>query len=314
MKTKNTPKVVYHYTSPEGAYSILKNKTLRFTDCQYLNDRGESLYIRESLKEAVVLVAKERKLTLKDLDAYVDRIVQFETYSGTDYSNPVFYDSYVEHPDIRYYILCTSLNSDSASMWNYYVKNGDYRGYNLGFNISFLDNLKQFFNENKIGIQHGKVIYNKKDQVNIIYDKLIKEYDENIKNDPNNDAHCGICELEIIEHMRDFIGSKRLFFKNPAFESEQEYRVVLRVSDAFVSPKANGKDIFQKEFKVGSSGIITPYLEWHYTLDQKAELFTQITLSPSIEEDLAKESFKRFLNEDVQRNIQVVPSSIKLRF
>lgn len=37
---------VYHYTSPEGLVSIFKNKTFRFTDCQFFNDKLEYNYIK----------------------------------------------------------------------------------------------------------------------------------------------------------------------------------------------------------------------------------------------------------------------------
>ncbi len=51
---------VYHYTSPDGILCILNNKTLRFTDCQYLNDKGEFVYIRGPFEKAWKKISKER--------------------------------------------------------------------------------------------------------------------------------------------------------------------------------------------------------------------------------------------------------------
>ena len=38
-------KTVYHYTSPEALVSILTNALIRFTDCQFMNDRSEYNHI-----------------------------------------------------------------------------------------------------------------------------------------------------------------------------------------------------------------------------------------------------------------------------
>ena len=34
-------RTVYHYTSPEGLMAILNAPSVRFTDCQYMNDKTE---------------------------------------------------------------------------------------------------------------------------------------------------------------------------------------------------------------------------------------------------------------------------------
>ena len=43
----------HHYTSPEGMLSILQNRTLRFTDCQFFNDKLEYIYIKKPLCKVV---------------------------------------------------------------------------------------------------------------------------------------------------------------------------------------------------------------------------------------------------------------------
>ena len=47
----------------------------------------------------------------------------------------------------RAFVFCTSIDGDSLSMWNYYVNNGFYQGYNIGFNMQKL--LKSFDTEDK---------------------------------------------------------------------------------------------------------------------------------------------------------------------
>ena len=44
IKINQIDELVYHYTSPTGLLGILSNKSIWFTDCDYLNDASESNY------------------------------------------------------------------------------------------------------------------------------------------------------------------------------------------------------------------------------------------------------------------------------
>lgn len=303
-------KTVYHYTSPEGTYSILKDKALRFTDCQYLNDMREFVYIREPFIEAYRKISNERGETIDNIDNFADSICKNSPYKSYDWGaclkrGQAFSRGFP--PQYRYYILCASCDHDTANMWNYYVKNGTYRGYNLGLDIEVIQDWFSELRDDHVRLVHGKVIYNKQRQVKMIYEKLVElinVYDQHIAQNPES------VDSFIDEYQDDlftFINEKKLFFKHPAFASEKEYRFILKVHTDF------NIDYLETKFRVGSSGIITPYIEWKFD-NLKPILLKQITLSPMIEEELAKESFKRFLRHDVFQNISIVPSSIKLRF
>lgn len=210
---------VYHYTSPQGIYSILANKSLWFTDCQYLNDKSENKLLEDGKRK---------------------------------------------------YILCASSNADTVAMWNYYVKNNAYQGYNLGINVEGLTaSIKNDIKNPEIILEHGIVNYC-----------------------PNP-------------------SKANLFSKHSAFSSEQEYRFVLSVPERC---RFTGMNNLSLKYRIGDSGIITPYIEWNFRIENKKRLFTEITLAPMIEEELAQESFKRFLRSDVFENINIVSSSLKMRF
>ena len=42
--------IIVHYTSPEGLKGIIENRTLRFTDSEYLNDKSEGKLIYDTLE------------------------------------------------------------------------------------------------------------------------------------------------------------------------------------------------------------------------------------------------------------------------
>ena len=47
LEVEQTPR--YHYTSPEAFLSIIRSKTLRFSDIRYMNDKTESIYFLKVL-------------------------------------------------------------------------------------------------------------------------------------------------------------------------------------------------------------------------------------------------------------------------
>ena len=66
----------------------------------------------------------ENKLLNKDLIADVNNWLndKYEVY-------------YTGKAKMRYYVFCTSIKGDSLNMWNYYLKNGKYQGYNIGISL-----------------------------------------------------------------------------------------------------------------------------------------------------------------------------------
>lgn len=304
---------VYHYTSPDGILGILKDKTLRFTDCQYLNDKGEFVYIREPFKKAWKKIKEERG----DSDDIIEQVINnfirspYELLSFQHVEKTSSRDIGIIFTHHRYYLLCASINADTANMWNYYVKNGLYQGYNLGINRNYINEWFSNYQNNHVEFIDGKVIYNENLQVKMIYEelkKLLTQYDE--KEKTINDFQEQVILLDEFQgELYNYIHQQKIFFKNPAFSSEEEHRFVLKVGNDFTSD-----DDLSLNFRVGISGIITPFIEWKFKLDDKERLFKQITLAPMIESDLAEESFKRFLAATVQQNIKIKQSSINLRF
>lgn len=315
-------KIVYHYTSPEGILSILENKTLRFTDCQYLNDTSEFIYISEPFAKAIEKISKKYNVIFDNADVnFTIKSLLTSPYQidEVDYAKIMKEKSgaFNEHvksntKTYRYYVFCCSKNEDASNMWNYFVKNGVYRGYNLGIDS---DVLRDKFNDisacnKKIKIFSKEITYSFNKQVDIIFNKL-----DEIITDKHGELSTMLAtnDMDILNKIRfgcwEFIHMQKLFFKNPAFESEKEYRFVLKVDNDF-----NECDKLSMKFRVGDSGVITPFIEWSYSMNDKRELFKQITLAPMIESNLAEESFKRFLDTTVYQGLKIKPSSIKMRF
>ncbi|MEG0034852.1 MAG: hypothetical protein RR571_02770 [Anaerorhabdus sp.] len=303
--------IVYHYTSPEGLFQILGSRTLRFTDCQYLNDSMELSYPKEifenTLKEVMFNQNEKIDVTIEEITNKIfDKDVYVE--EGQNDGN---IQSHQE--ECRYYILCASKNSDSSSMWNYFIKNSMYHGYNLGVEI---EKFKEAFEQsvcncNNTELLVGDVIYDEECLKREFHDKISQicaNYKE--KSSIIHGKYNGKRELDnFCEKLKKIYDEKKLFFKSSVFSSEEEYRFVIKTSCQF-----DTNDVFKLEFRVGTSGIITPFISWKFDLNAKENMFKIITFAPMIEFDLAKSSLKRFLATTVYNNIKIAKSSMNIRF
>jgi len=320
--------IVYHYTSPQGALNILGNNTLWFTDCQYLNDKHELFYANESVKKAFKKIAKERSVW--DGGFFNNKFSKrLQKLSYEDIDIEWLFESCEESyklkktPSYSYYVLCASNNSDCISMWKYYAKNGAYQGYSIGLNAN---NIKTFISKwanstnGMVKIVSNEIFYAPPKEVERIFyeniKKLIMNFDEKMEQLPED---CDFSPLmnNFKEELSDYMNEKKLFFKDPVFESEKEYSFVLKVNNDFFDENRyernsnESKTSIKGNFRVGDSGIITPYVECTFSLAEREKVFTKITLAPMIEKEIAAKSFRRFLGSAA---IDIVPSSVNMRF
>ena len=304
---ERTDQKVYHYTSPTGLYSTIKNQNIWFTDCQFMNDKSEYVYIKNVLIKALKLYGKE----FEDLECYADYLI------GRPYES-IYLDT--SKPSLnfkksRYYLFCASLNPDSHNMWCYFTKNGNYEGYNLRFDIDSFVNL--FSSIPDLTLVHGKVIYDEQEQIRQLRDKieiLNDQYNQNLeaikgqklKDEFGNEYNKeDFIDEEYQSDLSDFLQERCLFFKNSAFESENEYRIVIKTPSEF------SHEHFRLGHRVGNNGIIIPFREFHF--DTK-KVIDQITLGPMLETDVAKAGLVSLLNLSYEQQFDIKCSDIDVRF
>ncbi|MEA5026968.1 MAG: DUF2971 domain-containing protein [Erysipelotrichaceae bacterium] len=293
-KSSQSRQRIFHYTSPQGLYSILKNKTIRFTDCQFLNDKSEYNHIREPLKTAL----EETYYSLHDpsvwemLNNYISDNFEWETMVNISPSpskgvNNLKFKTY----RMRYYVFCATDLADSLGMWNYYVKGGNYQGYNLQISVNdFLDCFATITNP-RIDVFYGKVIYNEKEKVEILKN-IILTIDAKLHNDLLNvqqDEDYDVANQEAQGELLTYLENFRLFFKDNSFSAEREYRFVIRVPLEY-----ENEDVLKTGYEM-KSGIIVPFCELSI---EKHNTIGGITLSPMLEKELAENGLNRFLKDN----------------
>lgn len=306
---------VFHYTSPEACLQILRSKCIRFSDVQYMNDRAETIY---SVKVVLDFLEKQGK-DFPNCFEFVGDLLKYNDLSKIRNLtvDRIIYDSSSDNRERRQFVFCTSTDSDSLSMWNYYVHNGAYQGYNIGFNI--LKFLRTFDTDssqdmNSFMVYYGKVLYTQKKQFEEIR-HFFEETEKNFRCYSAKDR--GWAEAWIKSDIKHKLRLYGLFFKHPAFQHEKEFRVVVATMDKQIprsQDDANGyfgknnRHMIEDYYTRG--GVIVPYLR----IMLPDNCISHITISPTTEVEIAERSLREVADISGFKNVQYTHSCIPIRY
>lgn len=305
---KFTLNTMWHYTSVDAFINIVKNKSLRFTDCLFLNDIEEYNYIK-------LVVNEYKKRNLVGSKQLVD-IFELTSSSNEDMLL-LKKEQSLKFSEGRYYVLCGTTKNDFLPMWNYYSKSSHYEGYSININIKSI--FENFLKNNKGEIAVGKVIYNLDDQINVIKNKISSleqdfdnEMDEFKKEKIDDKDECYLREQSIIDNYQegifDLLKYCRLFFKDEKFSFEDEIRVVIL---------ANSKE---QECNVCSeftsfNGIVKPSIDFKIDSPFAVE---KLIVSPTIDFNLCELGIRRLLKDNglkhFKKDFEIKRSDYKVRY
>lgn len=305
---RESKKMIFHYTSPDGLMLILKSHSLRFTDCQFLNDKSEYTNIREPLTMACKKI--KNQLNDKNLIFYLDELINkkynYETVINFNDRKLGGFKSIT----MRYYIFSCSRDSDSLNMWNYYIKRGAYQGYNIGFSINDLLSGFSKIKDKNVCIFYGPIIYKNRIKIDILKN-LIKRTDEELFSNSQSQLDVfkkDIRANEIIANMLSDIENYRLFFKDSFFSNEHEYRFAIRLP---IDYKPKYEEKLELNFYL-RNGILTPFCDLKFN---DKEVVNEINISPMLDYDLAREGIEQYLSShNYSENIGIHVSRIPVRF
>ncbi len=301
------PEYVYHYTSLNSLISIIDNEALYMSNCEFLNDSSEILYLRNIIKD---VVENEAGLYLKDpTDNYKRQFIE------------IVLDNFDKHVELLFkniFILSLSDSEHSTSMWNGYADNDGYR-------IKF--KFETIFNEFMSTGYHN--IYSKDPRKTelvktytysnrVIYDEsiqysFVKEY-LNIFSDIFYHFG-GVCFTD--KNETEFNNSKisemltNLFyfgctFKDSCFDHEKENRIILALDH-------NSDDrIKYQQYRQSKSSII-PFIEIDFRMPDIIPIL-EIEIGPKINIDIAEKGLQRYLESTKYNNVKITKSKIPIRY
>ena len=307
---KMSNNIIYHYTSPEGLKAILESHSLRFTNYKFLNDTEEGMFDKEN--ECIKNVIEKELCKIENNDnikTFLKKVQKsINCTKGLDdiiiVKNPRT-DSY-EEKKYDHYVFSLSIEKDSLPMWNYYVKDKKYEGYNIGFELEILEKLIKE-KTNKYGNIYNNYINYDMEKIHTIVQNIIKIY-----LDVCHKTREGIpfdCASELL--------TNKIFFKNCCFEPEKEYRFVFQEEK---KDKKRDNGIFKYNFFI-KNGVFIPYVDIDLEQDIKT-IIKSITIAPLVEKDIAKKGLEQFLinngyevyNEKTKKGIKIETSNCPIRY
>lgn len=271
------PKVVYHYTSLEGFMGIVNSRAVWMTEFSYLNDRREVSYGLELLLDTIRHLAE----TEQDDDVRGLLSAWSERLAGA--------------PN-RVCITSFSADSDSLSQWRAYGPIA------VGFPVHPLA-----LHVNQARLQ--PVEYNPEAQK-----KLVTIYVHHLMAAFTADLKCGrLTRSPDIYHKSDRLLELAVFFKDPAFRTENEYRLVyIDYPEVLESLELSSPP---KSFRT-SKGKIIPYVPSTNVLLSEHRNFelkiSEVILGPE-SDDLLDRGVREFLNENGLSGVEVRRSVVPLR-
>lgn len=278
---------IYHYTKPEKLLNILSGGTLRFSNALYLNDKEEIAY---SYRLIVKLIDEIPELN-------PDLFGKIKTHFSNKYKHIVDGENDFRNK-LEYFTTSFSTESDNLTLWNNYAKGKNYTGYNIGFDKKKL--IAEMTENNYLPI-FGSVIYDKQKQVKIIhaiFKKWNMLFNRALKCKKTNEVKL----FDILFELIDVLSIVSIFFKNPQFKNEHEYRIVM--VNAFGTENSKPTKVVEK------NGLFVPYLEYKFS----KESVTSINIGPTFDENIFYTSTNRMLMNFGYEDKQVFRSKIPLRY
>lgn len=278
---------IYHYTKPEKLLNIISGENIRFSNALYLNDKEEIAY---SYRLIVKLIDQTEGLN-------PDLFIKIKKHFSNKYKHIVDGDNDFVNK-LEYFTTSFSTESDNLTLWNNYAKGKNYTGYNIGFNKQKL--IKEMSENDYLPI-YGSVIYDKQKQIKIIhaiFKKWNSLFEKELKCQKSNEVKL----FDILFELIDILSIVSIFFKNPQFKNEHEYRIV--IVNVFGAENSKATSIVEK------NGLFVPYLEYKFSKDS----VVSVNIGPTFDENIFYTSTNRMLLNFGYCDKQVNRSKIPLRY
>lgn len=260
-KTYESGQALYHYTSLQSLMGMMESNNLWMSKGDFLNDSSELIYFSNVLEGVIskMQVQKETELWqlfIKELEAAMERFL-----------------NEIEESGFEVYIFSLSHTQDSLALWYNYAKG---EGYNLGFYAEdLLGKLEGLLEGSRV--IHGFVEYDRKKQELILMNFLMETFKVAIQHDVQK------VKEALPDHFFTVISTCAVFFKDPAFKSEEEYRIALMDKSGELQQEVSFR---------AQNGIIIPYIAMDF--EERLPL-SHITIGPKNNIDVAKRGIEHYL-------------------
>mgnify|MGYP003383095939 CR=1 FL=1 len=249
--------VLYHYCTPDAFIEIVKNKTIRFSDINLLNDEQEGRYGYDVFIEAANSMLSGNKPDL--IDGFD---VEFVDLVDGAWHNMGF--------RLTSFLSCFSVDGDSLGQWRAYA--ADAEGFAIGFRASRIRALP---------VQLLDVLYDRENQLSEMKIALAALYLE-LK-------EAGLSPEEFGTKV-NLIAASSAAFKNTAWHEEKEVRAqhvvdVTIQEDCMFLNDAGGTtdegDVGGQSIQFHSRrGTLTPFIDMPFVVTDNVQPIAEVVLGP----------------------------------
>lgn len=194
------PKLLFHYTSPDGIVGILRSKEMWASNSDHMNDSAEHRYAAELARNAIGIL---------HMQGFFDKTEQSLCDDMT---------TWVGSAAMRFYLISFSEKRDLLSQWRAYCP--PHGGYSIGFSSEQLISMAKMQNFVLV-----KCIYDMGVQTNAIYEiikSFVATYREKTKSTTDEKEVRSTIVWEFAQHLAYF----GAMIKHPAFSEECEWRLL----------------------------------------------------------------------------------------
>ena len=206
---KSIPKTVYHYCDMNAFYSIIRSSSLRMSNISKSNDYAEISYCFEAFNKALMNACHDYA------SEYIQDEETIEFFEHINYD--LLVSRAVRNNSLIYYAVCFSSEYDRLSQWCEYANDG--KGVAIGFDTIHMLNAKEYTH-----IKFDRINYNVLSDEYYLYNH-IKEKLVQIKNGNSKKTNYSEYENAINGFVSGMVYNA-VFYKNPAFKEEKEWRLV----------------------------------------------------------------------------------------
>lgn len=282
------PDLLFHYTSAQGLLAILESNKVWATNLRHMNDFSELDYAHQLISEV------------------------FDEIGGSSESEPIgnflnwckqFFNPF--ETLFEGYGFCFCKEGDLLSQWREYAEKGT--GYSIGFDNGLLAEALK----GRTGTTVTKVIYEPVRQKEIVQNLLtviIEEVDKVISNDTLTDVEKTAPLKHLAGHVIMAMAPLVYSFKDPAFEEENEWRIV----------KSLGvNEVDELKFRT-SMGNLVPYFELQILIPEGKNAgklpIKSVVQGPHVAPDTGEKALASLLKKLDYQGIDLKKSKVPLRF
>jgi hypothetical protein len=249
---------LYHYTSLSGMMGIIGSRELRASDIRYMNDSAELRHTLDLLNRQVTRRILSGVDNPEHLNAFLDWL------GGRIVSGPMLFGASFR------------ANGNLLSQWRGYSVHG--KGVSLGFDAGVIATRARLQ-----GFSIGRCIYDPAKQ-----EQLIEEVINGVEG-MARDGRTPSTPEKCFEPIEEDLLRIAAVLKHPAFEEEQEWRIV--------SPMIDKVDHDAVHFREGAS-MLVPYYAFELADDSADGVsLDHVFIGPSSNAELSMHSIRLYLSQ-----------------